>query len=402
MSEKIKQALINSTVLLLSLSFSILGIEILLRVFSKKLLLRVDHHKLFCEYDSLLGWRKVPNASGQHITDEYMISENFNSQGIRGPEYPYNKFTDEYRILTLGDSFTEGYTVEFNELFSEVLKRELNNRGDRYYEVINAGTGGYSTDQELLFFQNEGKKYIPDLTILMFCINDVWYNNQSEYPRAYKPLFKLEDGELRLTNVPVPKPVTTSALVAVEKSLLQNIKEWLNRKSYVYNFTRRVKNSHYWHALAVKLGWSNSQEPPIPDVWLVIEKTYNAEIRAAWEVTEAILIKLHREILSAGSKLLVFYIPPRPSIYFEYWQAMKRQYGLSDENWNPEQAGIELESICKRNNINLIKPTKRFITEVNKAGKKRKWLHFIKDGHWNAEGHKFVGEILAQYINQGP
>ncbi len=57
-----------------------------------------------------------------------------------------------------GDSFTQGNMVPFRELSSEVLKARLNDAGPGTYEGINAGTSGYSTDQELVFFHSEGKR----------------------------------------------------------------------------------------------------------------------------------------------------------------------------------------------------------------------------------------------------
>ena len=163
----------NLALIFTSTLFSLAVAEILLRAFQEER--QVHEHKLFCEYDPLLGWRKIPNMTGIHVgpEDEYRIRESMNSKGIRGPEYPYNKADKEYRIFVLGDSYAEGYTVEFDELFSEVLKRNLNKRHTRPIEVINTGTGGYSTDQELLLFKNEGVKYQPDLTVLLFCGNDV-------------------------------------------------------------------------------------------------------------------------------------------------------------------------------------------------------------------------------------
>ncbi len=58
-----------------------------------------------------------------------------------------------------GDSFTQGDMVPFKELSSEVLKARFNDTGPGTYEVINAGTSGYSTDQELVCFQSEGKRF---------------------------------------------------------------------------------------------------------------------------------------------------------------------------------------------------------------------------------------------------
>lgn len=208
MLRSLKKIGANLAVCLGSLLFSWLICEMAIGIFYGSHAQTLGHHQLFMEYDPLLGWRKIPNITGKHVTPEYSILESMNSRGIRGPEYPYEKRDNEYRILVLGDSFAEGYTVEFHELFSEVLKYRLNsNKTERYYEVINIGAGGYSTDQEFLLFQTEGKKYTPDLTILMFYDNDIWFNNQAKYWRGYKPLFQFnDDGTIRLTNVPVPKP----------------------------------------------------------------------------------------------------------------------------------------------------------------------------------------------------
>lgn len=140
-----------------------------------------------------------------------------NSTGIRGPEYAYEKGAHEYRIVILGDSFAEGYTVEFENLFSEVLKRRLNRDHGRSIQVINAGTGGYSTDQEWLWFMTEGVKYKPNLTVLLFLANDVLLNTVDRYWRGYKPLFRLNGNRLELTTVPLPSPVAPGPLSPLRK-----------------------------------------------------------------------------------------------------------------------------------------------------------------------------------------
>lgn len=406
-SKEIKRLLINIAVLLFSLCFLFLIFEALLRAFPHTSLLRIGHHKLFCEYDALLGWRKIPNAKGVHRTSEYSVIERMNSKGIRGPEYSYNKAEGEYRVLILGDSFAEGYTVEFHNLFSEVLKRKLNSERDAYCEVVNAGTGGYSTDQEILFFQNEGEKYRPDLVILAFCDNDVWYNNKSESGRGYyKPLFKMVEGKLQLRNVPVTK-------IEIKKKFIERIKEWFREKSYIYNFlVAKVKNNHYLYPLAIKLGLaqdvnvlitdskkSSGQIVPVPSEFRVHSKRHDNVLDEAWTITEALLVEFRKEAESVGGQLLVFYAPSRAAIYLEEWDAMKEKYGLSDTDWDINHVGLELENICKRNNIDFTNPVQLFKLKANRLSKEGKRLYFFLDGHWNDYGHELAGEILAKHIH---
>ncbi len=396
-SSKKNKFFANLALLILAVLFTLLTIELLYRVLLPKP--QAGQHKLFCEYDQLLGWRHKPNSTNFITTEEYSVKESFNSKGIRGPEYPYEKSEDEFRILILGDSFAEGYTVEFEELFSEVLKNELINKGI-YCEVINSGTGGYSTDQELLFFENEGKKYKPDLTVVMFCYNDTWCNGQPDKTRGYKPLFKLEDNNLVLTNFPVPKPDICKDKTQQNqktKPFFRDLIKWLIDHSRLCNLIKdRVKNVGWLYRASMKL--YSGDNVLIPDAFRVWERKYNPEIRDAWNITEAIIIRLQEEASLINSKLLIFYIPNRASTYREEWEATKKRYAISDKEWNVDQVGLELENICKRNNINFINPTEEFKTEANKLKAKEVRLYFVKDGHWNRAGHNLAGKLLADFI----
>ena len=193
-------------------------------------------HHFFCEYDPLLGWRHKKNIQARFVTKEYDTLLSFNSKGLRGPEIAYDKGNDIYRILILGDSFAESYTVNLEDSFPEVLEKNLAGRiKHKIVQVINTGVGGYSTDQEFIYMKGEGQKFHPDLTILMFCENDVYFNAQpSYYGRGFKPYFKLENGDLVLKNNPVPKPPLKS-----EPNWI--LKFW--PKSYLWSYLmgRRLK-----------------------------------------------------------------------------------------------------------------------------------------------------------------
>jgi hypothetical protein len=57
------------------------------------------------------------------------------------------------------------------------------------------------------------------------------------------------------------------------------------------------------------------------------------------------------------------------------------------------------KAFIERNNIGFVDPTESFKAEASKLETNGKRLYFVEDGHWNREGHQFVGEILASYIS---
>jgi len=414
MQKKIKQLFFNITILLFTICFLIMAAEVSLRIISKEPTEGkwVGAEKKYYEYDPLLGWRKIPNTNEirASIRGNNKVLYQINSKGIRGPEYSYDKPRGEYRILILGDSFAEGYMIEFNNLFSEVLKNNLNNNAPKHkrYQVINTGVSGWSTDQELLFFQNEGKKYNPDLVILMFYENDITYNNlPKDWGMYYKPLFKIKDRNLVLTNVPVPKPDTFvyhGHLEPEEKSVVKRLRRWLDTNSYLYKFIKeRIENSYRLKNLITRPRSKDNAEDGGNDSvmeYRVWEKKYNNAVRASWEITEAMIKKLQKDADTAGSKLLIFNVPFEGSIYQEEWKKLKNKYGFSDKDWDVNTPGFVLCDICKKNNIAFMNPTELLKDKAKEMDKDKKRLYDPLDHHWTVEGNKIVGDILAEFIGR--
>ncbi len=388
----------NLLLVTISTVVSLLMAELALRAVTPKAN-SFNHHQLYCEYDSLLGWRKIPNAKGHHKTPEYDVLENINSQGIRGPEYQLQKDSGEYRIVVLGDSFAEGYTVGFDSLFSQVLKQKLvaarslrlrsvGFQTPRYgaganvqqrIEVINFGTGGYSTDQELLCFERDAVRYSPDFTMLMFCINDPWFNNQPRYyDRGFKPLFAPSGDSLQLTNVPLP--------TMAERSVFSKVKDWLLRNS---ELVRRLKN------LRDRAGADGQS---VPDEWRIYQKNDSPEMAAAWQVTAGILHRLRQKTAAAGSGLAIFYIPEKTEVYEADWQDFLKNYALSAANFDAEMPRKHLSAICDSLQIPLIDAVPNFIERAK--AEPMKPLYFKQDWHWNMHGNQLAGEILARFFEE--
>ena len=80
-------------------------------------------------------------------------------------------------ILVLGGSTTDG--VMYGHSWPEELAKLLVNRGTAG-TVINGGTGGYSTNQELLKLIRDGLEFLPDVIISYSGVND--YGRYSKLP----------------------------------------------------------------------------------------------------------------------------------------------------------------------------------------------------------------------------
>ncbi len=153
----------------------------------------------FDNYDPTKGWAVKPNIKDARAFENKVF--NTNSKGLRGPvEYTYEKPTGKARILILGDSFTFGDEVSDHETYPYYLGELLPEA-----EIINMGVHGYGHDQMLIYLQEEGVKYRPDIVILGFIYDDM-YRNMVSFKDYAKPKFEVVNGELVLKNSPVPRP----------------------------------------------------------------------------------------------------------------------------------------------------------------------------------------------------
>jgi hypothetical protein len=178
----------------------------------------------------------VPNARYRHKTLDGSWTFAINRNGFRDTtDYEYEKPEGVLRVLVLGDSFTIGYEVGQDETYSSVLSRFFEKHGVRA-EVLNAGMSGNSTAEALVYLENEGFKYEPDVVVLGFYWNDLEDNVKSD-------LFRLEDGEIT-----VHKKVYLPAIRA--RNLLNSFwpYRFLSEHSYLHNYLNVMATRHFKRA----------------------------------------------------------------------------------------------------------------------------------------------------------
>ena len=117
---------------------------------------------------------------------EATVSVTYNSGGWHDIEHSVVKPDGVFRILVLGDSFMEAYSVELQDAFHSRIE-ELARTAGRETEVINLGVASYGTLQEYMVFRDIGRLYEPDLVLLGFFVtNDVMNNSLELETRSYK------------------------------------------------------------------------------------------------------------------------------------------------------------------------------------------------------------------------
>ncbi|MCO6429900.1 MAG: SGNH/GDSL hydrolase family protein [Deltaproteobacteria bacterium] len=91
-----------------------------------------------------------------------------------GP-YPFEKPAEVFRVAVIGDSFTFGPNMQFEDTFPKRMERWLNLEHKGKAEVINFGVSGLSTYNEAAVL-SMAFDYSPDLVLLEITLNDAELN----------------------------------------------------------------------------------------------------------------------------------------------------------------------------------------------------------------------------------
>jgi GDSL-like lipase/acylhydrolase family protein len=95
-----------------------------------------------------------------------------NAAGYRDHERAPHKAPGVKRVVSLGDSFAWGASVEFEDAYPQRLERGLSRRRHEHWEVVNLALPGMNTVDQAAQLTGEGLAYEPDVVVLGFVLND--------------------------------------------------------------------------------------------------------------------------------------------------------------------------------------------------------------------------------------
>ena len=112
---------------------------------------------------------------GRTTTDEFAYDYRHNSFGFRDVEHTLVKGAGTFRMLGLGDSFTYGVGVTFEETYLYRREGMLNDRAGAHprVEVIKAGIPRYFPEPERIRLEKYGVQFQPAWVVVGFLPKDV-------------------------------------------------------------------------------------------------------------------------------------------------------------------------------------------------------------------------------------
>ncbi len=209
------------------------------------------------QYDSVLGWVSRPNLSLPDMYGPGLYLQT-NGQGFRNNEdVPRQGPAGKVRAICTGDSFTFGIGVGNDHTWCALLATLIPR-----LETVNLGQGGYGVDQAYLRYLRDGAGLEHKLVLFAFIGHNFVRMQTSSFNGYPKPVLALENGELAVHNVPVPRKgplgrwATRAATTLSQLRLLQLVRGIANRGAATPTDTDSPVDSTTWkvaHKLFVTL-----------------------------------------------------------------------------------------------------------------------------------------------------
>jgi lysophospholipase L1-like esterase len=349
----------------------------------------------FWEPDPVLGVRLVPGDRGWWTQEdrEFLVRVQINHEGLRDVEHQYAKPPGVFRILVLGDSFVEAMHVPLESTFPRQLQERLDRDSPAgKIEVISAGVSGYGTASEVLYFEQEGKRYEPDLVLLAFFPGNDVKNNSPTLEDTLKPVYG-PDGALQrvVGETARSQPGGWRGLLA---------------RSAAYHYCRQLLLLRHPRLaqVLVRRGWLKAaairtvpEQDGIPIDYGVYAPSLDPAWRQAWGYTDALLLRLRGDVSATGSRFAIAVLCSRDQVYPRWWQEIVAAHPhMQNRQWDLDGPQRRMESWCAEHNVPCLPLAPAFRSAAANSAP----LHFHHDGHWTAAGHRLAAVELSRFLAQ--
>lgn len=389
-ASKIKKAVFNLIFIVLLFFMALAAAELSVRIF-----LWVSGKGGYVWLpDYYLGVIHAPSSSFIHKEDfsaEFTVKRRTNSLGLIGNELCVKKSKDIFRIIILGDSFTEGLQVREGKNFCELLQVLLNSSGifpSRRFEVINAGVSGYSPISEYLILKRDLIGLEPDMVIQQLFANDIFDDNKI----GAMSLLNRDGMPLKINRFFLKKYSNAGAFISGRDEFFYRInRSFLNKSILFQIISRAVTRSYKKSALNAKKimlpEFNNDNQFFIiqSDNVLFQDTSFREKALAN---TEKYILAIKGLAEGWGCRFMLFYIPPERQLKLERY-GQNSNYFTRDPNYFLNE---RLSDFSRKEKIFYLDLLDCF--EKNKS----MGLYYDKDGHLTEAGNSIAAGALFEAI----
>ncbi|MGH7333422.1 MAG: hypothetical protein ACREKS_11920 [Candidatus Rokuibacteriota bacterium] len=344
--------------------------------------------------DPIRHHRWKPRARGRVRGIEYET----NSLGLRDREYAERKPAGAFRILMLGDSFTEGWTLPLEGVVAKRLEQSLALRCRFPYEVINAGNASYSPILQYLLLEEIGPRLRPDLVLLNFDMTDV----HDDFIRTR--LARLDANGLPVA-VPADRRREAALLVpplgpSLSARALDPVNQWL-KSSVLYQAFRRARLGQ-WLLGPIRLSPERLEALGLVgnvryDVLAITRDGDYPGLAAAWAATERYILGIRDLARANGAAFVLVVYPYAHQISATASPEGRRKFGIGPGLYASEAPFRILEHLGRRAGFPVLN-LRSFIRSALEAQERAGGLPFYwpHDIHFTVHGARAFAEGLEQ------
>jgi hypothetical protein len=390
----------NLKIWALRFSASILGVFAFILLLEAILTVTHFNTKSYVRFVPGMGSVYIPHAYYRH-TKEGFSEGYFNSHGFRDYERTYAKPKGTFRILVLGDSYTEGLQVALENTFPALLETKLNEDfSPMKFEVLNLGQSGFGTADAYIRYLNVGIQFSPDLIILAFLTGNDFHDNSRNLDRdEIRVYFTLDKaGNLVLDR---------SLIDGYERSLTlpKRIFQFVKYKSHLasliserlYLLRYQLKERRFERRLASDKQDSDRQIlPELSDLNIYLADMSD-RWREAFAITERLLLEFQQKTKEQGGQFILVTLSNAEQLVPEIQQRLNEKYKVSFDFDQPDRV---IENFARRTGITHLKLMPIFRNYHIKTGI---YLHGFGSshmGHWNEAGHRLAAEKIYEFFEE--
>ena len=367
----IKIFLINFLIFLILIELLSFIFIIQLNITSRPNFINQSRHH-YGDYNKYFGAWHLPNKSLVHKKSCFEVTYKTNSYGAVDIE---REFYGKNRSIVIGDSIVEGYGLEQEDRFSNILEKKLN------IPHLNFGTSGhFGTTQYNLLYSNLASKFEHSKVLVIITVANDFEDDSYSFGKIihksrYRPYLVKEKGDYRL--------IYTNTLRNF--SFAEKLKNYLSNFTYSYHLLRYLKSR-----VTTKKIQSASKEvnKEIKEVTTIKEKIdrysfYNVFNSDGLDLMKFNLLSIKEKAEKNNAELFIVLVPTKPDIDI-YFENNKKYPKLTEQ----------LKDFSNQNNIRFID----ILTTLSIVENDSEKLFFSCDGHPNKLANDLIANILLSEV----